>query len=140
MNFRGRKYSSQIPKLDLIPLLNVMMVVLAFFVLISLSLRTPPDSVEVELPQGEAGGEIAGEVGENSAIAYFNTKGEFLFQGQILNETEVQEQILLYLQENSQNNVFLVADPDVPYEQVIQALSQMQAIDGDRVSLGLFSN
>lgn len=140
MNFKARKHNTQIPRLDLIPLLNVMMVVLAFFILIALSLGTPPKSIEVQLPQGEAGNEISGEVNENSQIVYLNAQGKFLFQEQTFAETAIQEPIALYLQENPQNIAFLVADPNVPYERVIRVLTQMQDIHGDRVSLGLFAD
>ncbi|MBP0020330.1 MAG: biopolymer transporter ExbD [Cyanobacteria bacterium SBLK] len=140
MNFRTQKYNSPIPRLDLIPLLNVMMVVLAFFILIALSLGTPSKTVEVQLPKGEAGGEIVGEVNENSQIVYLNARGQFLFQEQTFAETEIQEPIALYLEENSQNIAFLVPNPDVPYERVMGVLTQMQDIYGDRIALGLFAH
>ena len=139
MNFRARKQNSPIPRLDLIPLLNVMMVVLAFFILISLSLGTPPESIEVQLPTGEDGGEMVRETGENSQIIYLNARGQFLFQEQTFAERDIQEPIALYLQEDPQNIAFLVAEPDVPYERVIQVLTQMQTLHGDRVSLGIFA-
>ncbi|MEM9542123.1 MAG: biopolymer transporter ExbD [Cyanobacteria bacterium P01_E01_bin.42] len=140
MNFKTKQRHSQIPRLDLIPMLNVMMVVLAFFILIALSVGTPPKTVEVQLPQGEAGGEIAGEVNENSQIVYLDAQGQFLFQEQAFADAEIQEPLALYLQEDSQNIAFLVADPDVPYERVVRVLTQLQDRHGDRVSLGIFAD
>ncbi|MDY7014432.1 MAG: biopolymer transporter ExbD, partial [Cyanobacteriota bacterium] len=53
MNFKSQRYNSKIPTIDLIPMLNVMMAVLAFFVWVSTILSGDPEGIDVQLPSNE---------------------------------------------------------------------------------------
>ncbi|WP_017305718.1 ExbD/TolR family protein [Spirulina subsalsa] len=136
MRFKSQNNLAPIPRIDLIPMLNVMMAVLAFFVLISMLLTTAPDGVEVQLPGPEDG-----EVSDQLERDFFLVRLTATQQGIVNEEPFTQEQILTqipnYLATVPDGVVVLVAEPDVPYEVVIQWLAAMKTIGGDRVSLGI---
>ena len=132
MRFKKRRNAP--PTIDLIPMLNVMMSVLAFFVLVSTLLATAPAGLDVVLPADEE--TEANAVGTSMLVTI--AENQILIEDQPVGE-ELMPQIQAYLSANAEAVVVLVAEPEVPYERVIQLLAQMQDIGGDRVSLGIES-
>ena len=129
MRFKERR--NTLPTIDLIPMLNVMMSVLAFFVLVSTLLATAPEGLDVVLPSEEE----ANAVG-TSMLVTLNAENQILIENQPVGE-ELMPQIQAYLSANAEGVVILVAEPEVTYERVIQLLAQMREVGGDRVFLGL---
>ena len=130
MRFKKRRNAP--PTIDLIPMLNVMMSVLAFFVLVSTLLATAPAGLDVVLPADEE--TEANAVGTSMLVTL--AENQILIEDQPVGE-ELMPQIQAYLSANAEAVVVLVAEPEVPYERVIQLLAQMRDVGGDRVSLGL---
>lgn len=118
-------------------MLNVIMGVLAFFVMTSMLLTTQ-EGVNVQLPNNET---TQTQPPENSAplIVQLNSRGQLVINNQSVNKEQLFEQIQTYLSQNPQGAVFLQADSQLPYEQVIQLLAQMRDVGGDRVSLAIES-
>ncbi|MEA5418417.1 biopolymer transporter ExbD [Spirulina sp. CCNP1310] len=137
MRFRSRTEST-IPDIDLTPMLNVMMAVLAFFVLISMTLGVAPEGIEVELPNPDSpsGEQSTGEI-QPLIVRLQNTDQAEVGAGQILTQAQVLQAIPNYLQAQPEGNVILIAEPQVAYDDVIQWLTQMRGVGGDRVSLGV---
>jgi len=116
-------------------MLNVMMGILAFFVMITMTL-SQQKSLEIQLPQ---------KAGNQQEIELSDLKNQFVVdldaQGQASQDQEpmasevLQTQIRQYLQDNPQGNVYLKPSPKLSYETMIQKLEQMRAVGGDRVSL-----
>jgi len=132
---RFARQQSAIPAINLIPMLNVMMGILAFFVMITMTL-SQQKSLEIQLPQ---------KAGNQQEIELSDLKNQFVVdldaQGQASQDQEpmasevLQTQIRQYLQDNPQGNVYLKPSPKLSYETMIQKLEQMRAVGGDRVSL-----
>jgi len=118
-------------------MLNVIMGVLAFFVMTSM-LLTNQESVNVQLPNNE---NTQTQSQENAVplIVQLNSQGQLVINNQSVNKEQLFEQIQTYLSQNPQGAVFLQADSQLPYEQVIQVLAQMRDVGGDRVSLAIES-
>ncbi len=135
MRFRTR-VESTIPDIDLTPMLNVMMAVLAFFVLISMTLGVAPEGIEVELPDPQ-GGENAEAAIPPLVVRLHNAEQADVGEGQRVNQSQVLQAIANYLQAQPTGSVILIAEPQVAYDDVIQWLTQMRAIGGDLVSLGV---
>lgn len=56
MRFHSRNQNlGEIPEVDITPMLNVVMVVLAFFVIVSTTLTTPPGELPISLPTPSEG-------------------------------------------------------------------------------------
>lgn len=137
MRFKNQRTGPSMPAIDLIPMLNVMMAVLAFFVMISTTL-TSEQGVDIQLPSSQSDSEIQ-QKQPDSLIVQLNPQGQIVVREQTVTPEQLTSQIKAYLQQNEQGIVQLVADPKVPYEQVVQLLGEMKALGGDRVSLAIES-
>ncbi|MFP4007055.1 MAG: ExbD/TolR family protein [Spirulinaceae cyanobacterium] len=138
MHFKSRQTETPIPNIDLIPMLNVMMAVLAFFVFISMTLAPEPGGVEVQLPSAENSDSATTEGAETAFIARLSNDGVITVNNQPLaDESALEAQIQAYLAANETGAVLLIPDEEANYEQALQLLARMRAIGGDRVSLGI---
>ncbi|MFP4121641.1 ExbD/TolR family protein [Coleofasciculus sp.] len=137
MRFRTQRTQSSIPSIQLIPMLNVIMGVLAFFVMNSMLLTTQ-EGVNVQLPNTE---NTQTQPPENPTplVVQLKSQGQLVIGNQSVSQEQLFEQIQTYLSQNPQGAVFLQADSQLPYEQVIQVLVQMRDVGGDRVSLAIES-
>ena len=137
MRFRTQRTQSSIPSIQLIPMLNVIMGVLAFFVMNSMLLTTQ-EGVNVQLPNTENTQTQPPEK-PTPLIIQLNSRGQLVIGNQSVSQEQLFEQIQTYLSQNPQGAVFLQADSQLPYEQVIQVLAEMRNVGGDRVSLAIES-
>ncbi|NER92927.1 MAG: biopolymer transporter ExbD [Symploca sp. SIO1B1] len=137
MRFKNKQTGPSMPSIDLIPMLNVMMAVLAFFVMLTTTL-TNEQGVDIELPN--TSGEEESEPQENpvdSLVVKLNPEGQIVLKEQVLTSEQLVGQMQAYLQQNDKGTVQLVADPQASYEKVVQLLGEMKAVGSDRVSLGI---
>lgn len=133
MRFAQRE--SIIPEINLIPMLNVMMGILAFFVMITMTL-SKQKSLEVQLPQ-ETGGQSEIQLSDlkNQFVVELDESGQASRDKRPIPNQALQTEIRQYLQENAEGNVFLKPDPKLSYETMMQKLDLMRAAGGERVSL-----
>ena len=135
MRFKSQRQSSSIPTIDLIPMLNVIMGVLAFFVMTSMMLATQ-EGVDVQLPSSESEITQPGIIPE-PLVAQLKPQGQILLGNQPVSKEQLFGQMQAYLGQNPKGAVLLQADNKIPYEQVIQLLGEMRDVGGDRVSLAI---
>jgi biopolymer transport protein ExbD len=116
-------------------MLNVMMAILAFFVMITMSLKSqqavdvvlpppanvPPPPADSDLPE--------------PMVVRLTGADQILVSGQPTDRQTLVSQMQVYLRENPKAAVVLSADPKLPYERVVQFLGEMREIGGDRVSI-----
>jgi biopolymer transport protein ExbD len=134
MRFKQQQ-QSKLPQVDLIPMLNVMMGILAFFVMITMTLgseqlidvQLPPEQTEDEPPPLPDDPFIVAMVGANQVE----------LNGQPIEVEALKAQMVAYLSQDPDNVVFILPDYDLPYEQVMQFLGAMRAVGGDQVSLAI---
>jgi biopolymer transport protein ExbD len=143
MRFKNQNNNSDMPTVDLIPMLNVMMAVLAFFVLISMTLTTSNQGVDVQLPNEE---NEVNQPEENTQIpdlmvVELSPEGEIKVQEEIIaSQEQLFAQMETYLAESEEGLVLLNANPQTNYENVMQFLAKMRGVGGDRVSLAIVNN
>ena len=143
MRFKNQHNQSDMPTVDLIPMLNVMMAVLAFFVLISMTLATPNQGVDVQLPSEES---EVDSTQENSQlpelmVVELSPEGEIKIEEEIIiSQEQLFAQMETYLAENESGLVLLNANPETNYEEVMQFLANMRGVGGERVSLAIVSD
>ncbi|MEO0535135.1 MAG: biopolymer transporter ExbD [Cyanobacteria bacterium P01_A01_bin.123] len=140
MRFRQQQEEpGKLPQVDLIPMLNVMMGILAFFVMITMSLSA--DKVmEVNLPP-------KGDDDENAEITAAQLKDLFIVQidgerqitlnQEPIDKDELRARIEIFLAEQEDRTVYILPDQALPYEEVLIFLGEMRAVGGDRVSLAI---
>lgn len=133
MRFKTRRQRSA-PTINLVPMLDVLMTVLTFFIITSMLLTTQ-QGVNLQLPSNEVS--AAQQNQPEPLIVDFKEQDQFLLGNQLVSKEQLFEQVKVYLQQNTQGVVLLKADSQLPYEQVIQLLGEMRDIGGDRVSLAI---
>ncbi len=140
MRFKHQNNQQSIPSINLIPMLNVMMSVLAFFVLVSLNLTTGSQGVKVELPSDEETTETSMDTESKNLIVTLKSDDSFMIN-QYKQRIETPEQLKIivqdYLIKEKTGTVLLMADKTVSYKQVIDILIQLKQLEKDRVSLAI---
>ncbi len=135
---RFKKPDTPIPTIDLIPMLTVMMGVLAFFVVISVSLSSD-QLIQVNLPPEPAKDAPTPDPATSAPfIVALDADGQQRLNGVPIATDRLIAEINAYLNSNPTQNVYLVPSRQLPYEQVVRFLGDMRAVGGsDRVSLAL---
>lgn len=134
---RFKKQEDSIPTIDLIPMLTVMMGVLSFFVVVSISLSSE-QLIQVELPPDQAEDTpTTDELTADPFIVSMDANGQQLLNGVLTPTDQLTAEVSAYLSRNPTNTVYLVPSRELPYEQVMRFLGDMRAVGGDRISLAL---
>lgn len=133
MRFKKTNHSS-VPEVNLVPMMDVLMSVMTFFIITSMTL-TGQRLGNIELPGSSVGGIKQQEL--DTLIVGLNKEGRILIEGQAIDEAELARQIQSYLAEHSQGTVILKADRELSYQKVSALLKKMVKIGGDRVSLAV---
>lgn len=135
MRFRARR-DPEMPTIDLTPMLNVMMAVLAFFVAVSMTLGDAPAGVDVTLPNRET--ELPGEPErDRPLVIQLLNADQATLDGQPLTEADTLALVAQYLSGQPDGQVILFAAPAVAYDDVIRWLVALRTQGGDRVTLGI---
>jgi biopolymer transport protein ExbD len=135
MKFRAQQRSSSMPELNLVPLMDVIMVILTFFIILSMTL-TNFRSIDIRLPQGE-GKDSAQSFPNNRLIVGLNNQGQTLLQGKAIAQQQLETTVSTYLANHPAGVVVLQIDQQVPYQKVSQILEVLRKLGGDRVSLAM---
>ncbi len=135
MRFKSQQKTSQMPEVNLVPMMDVILTVLTFFIIISMTLTNRQNAVNVTLPS--AGSGLSQQKNPDPLVVSLNQKGELFLGKKQISEAELAQPMQSYLQQNPQGAVILNADRKLSYEQVVQLLGKMREIGGDRVSLAI---
>ena len=135
MRFKSQQKGSQMPEVNLVPMMDVILTVLTFFIIISMTLTGQQQSVDITLPSTDAGASTS-PVPDPLVVA-LNQQGQVLLDNQLVGDVQLSQQMQTYLVQNSKGAVILKADRQIPYEKVVQVLGKMRDIGGDRVSLAI---
>jgi biopolymer transport protein ExbD len=134
MGLRKRQ-SAPLPEVNLIPMLTVMMGVLAFFVVVTMTL-TAEQGIDTRLPPNP---EIAPPASlEDPPLPLrisLLPEGQILVNDEPLTAGQLMPQVRSYMAQSPEGVVVLTVAPQVPYAEVVTQLGQIQAVAGDRVAL-----
>ena len=129
--------SSQTPEVNLVPLMDVLMSVLTFFIIISMNLSSQSIlSVEAPAPENAEGVATADEAIEPFVIG-LNPEGELLRADEPVDIATLSPAIRQYLAENPDGYIRLKADRTLDYREVTTALTTLRDIGSGRVSLAI---
>jgi biopolymer transport protein ExbD len=132
--------TEQMPEVNVLPMLNVLMGVLGFFVVVTLSLNgTQPAGIA--LPQG-GGSAIAGNPTPGAAAALslmigLNRAGQLSIDGRPISRAALVTEVKTYLAQNPQGQVILQADRGLTFGQLSPTLEVLQAMGSDRIGLAM---
>lgn len=134
MRFKSRQNRAEMPELNLLPMMDVIMTVLTFFIIVSMTL-TNQKTVNITLPSANTSTELQDT--PDPLVVGLNRQGQILLADQPTNEAVLAQRMQAYLVQNPKGAVILKADSKLPYEQVVKLLATMRDVGGDRVSLGV---
>ena len=135
MRFKTQRKSSQMPEINLVPMMDVIMTVLTFFIIVSMTLTNRQNAVNVTLPS--AGNGASEQKTPDPLVVSLNPQGQLYLGNQPISEAQLVQPMQAYLQKNPNGAVVLNADRKLPYEKVVQLLGKLRDIGGDRVSLAI---
>jgi biopolymer transport protein ExbD len=124
------------PQVDLIPMLTVMMGVLAFFVVVTMTLGSE-ELIDMKLPAPQPEEQPPTPVTTPPFIVTMEVNGGYTLNNNPIDKESLKAEMQAYLAQKADNTVYLLPDRDLPYEQVMQFLGEMREIGGDRVSLAI---
>lgn len=136
MGLRSRHKNAGIPEVNLVPMMDVLMTVLTFFVIISMEL-SGVQIFGVSLPQAVSG--VDEEIIEKAdpLIIGLREDGKTVYNDQPIDIPALAPIINEYFLENPDGFVMLKADRTLPYSDVAKLLSDLRKIGGKRVSLAV---
>ena len=122
MRFREQSEDNSIPSIDLIPMLTVMMGVLAFFVVISVSLGSE-QLIQVDLPSEQTEDTpTANETVQEPFIVEMDVTGQQLLNGAPVSSEQLTAEVSAYLSQNADTTVYLVPDRKPRQEERLSVL------------------
>ncbi len=139
MRSRRRHPDSQIPEVNLVPMMDVLMTVLTFFIIISMSL-TGRQMLNVRLPQSVPGDGALAEtqvVQVDALVVGLDKEGRLILDNQPTTFNELSQRVRSYFAQNPSGKLVLKADRELTYSEVAGLLTELRAIGGNRVSLAV---
>jgi biopolymer transport protein TolR len=131
MAFETRSQNSSISQINVVPLVDVMLVLLVIFMVAAPILQ---QGVSVELPQAKAGA-LSGE--EEQLVVAIDKKGTIFLNDNAIALADLGPKLEAVTRLKPDKQVFLRADRNVPYGEVVQV---MAAVKGAGVqSLGMIT-
>ena len=133
MRFKSEQSDGQMPEVNLVPMMDVIMTILTFFIIISMTL-SDFQSVNVPLPKTD---NASKEKLPEPMVVAINKQGQLQLRNQTVTQDQLSQQIVAYLEKNPKGAIVLRADRQLTYEKVVQVFSTIQQVGGDRVSLAV---
>ena len=130
---RKRHRGNSLPEVNLIPMMDVLMTVLTFFILISMTLSLE-QGVEVQLPSKQVS--APQPVPPPPLIVKLDLQG-ISVNDRLIESAPLMLQVKAYLAKNPKGVVVLQAEPQMPYSKVVKLLTDLKATGGERVSLAI---
>lgn len=118
------------------PLMDVLMSVLTFFIIISMTL-TGQQVLQVTLPTTSTSAIDKNKLPQqaNPLFVGLTLKEEIILDNQPVNSGKLADRISTYIDKNPQGKIILSADRKLPYSKVSALLKKMGEMGGVRVSL-----
>jgi biopolymer transport protein ExbD len=129
--------SSSSTEVNVIPLLDVVFSILAFFMLLTAGLAEP-SNIGVDLPQStrSRSSQSNNLPKPDMLVITLDALGTTRIDRQTLQRPDLEQRIKLYLAQHPQGLVVLNAeDKSVSYQQVINFLEYLRGLAGDRVAI-----
>jgi biopolymer transport protein ExbD len=147
MGFRSSKsrQQSKMPELNLLPMMDVVLTILMFFILVAMVLKSGASqsaSVDIDVPSAKEGlnspSPAANKTPVEPLIISVDAKGAFYSGSKSIERSQLKQEMQTYLAQHPQQGVVaLNADSKLSYAKIIEVLSEMRAIGGGKVSLAV---
>jgi biopolymer transport protein ExbD len=138
-NRRNRHQGNQLPEINLVPMMDVLMTILTFFIIISMTL-TGQQFLSIDLPQtkiAEPPIDKSPEAPKQKLVVGLTDKGQAVIDKQNVSQDALARQVAEFLTQNPEGVVMLKADRRLNFKEVGDLLKTLRDIGGDRVFLGV---
>ncbi|MGD1952663.1 MAG: ExbD/TolR family protein [Leptolyngbyaceae cyanobacterium] len=136
MSLRSRHDKSGVPEVNLVPMMDVLMTVITFFVIISMEL-SGIQIFGVRLPQAVSGADEEVVEKTEPLVIGLREDGQTIYEDEPVTTPALAPIIQGYFAENPDGFVMLKADRTLPYADVAKLLADLRGIGGKRVSLAV---
>lgn len=133
---RRRHKASELPEINLVPMMDVLMTILTFFIIISMSL-TGQQLLGINLPQSTTKSGEEKEAPKQKLVVGLSDKGQAFIGKQNITQDALAKQVGDFLTQNPEGVVMLKADRRLNFKEVADLLKTLRDIGGDRVLLGI---
>jgi biopolymer transport protein ExbD len=139
MGYSRRNQATPMTEINLVPMMDVLMAVLTFFIVISMTMTTGQNTIGVNLPKTDnsAKASTTNPKEPEPFMVGINQQGQVLIQSQPVENFQLETQLRAYFQKSPQGLVVLQADKTLSYEKFAKVLGRIRAIGGDRVALAV---
>jgi biopolymer transport protein TolR len=121
MAFETRSQNSSISQINVVPLVDVMLVLLVIFMVTAPILQ---QGVSVQLPQAKAGA-LSGE--EEQLVVTIDKKGAVYLNDNAINIDQLGPKLEAVVRLKPDKQVFLRADRSVPYGEVVRVMAAVKS-------------
>jgi biopolymer transport protein ExbD len=139
-NRRNRHQGNQLPEINLVPMMDVLMTILTFFIIISMTL-TGQQSLNISLPQAKNSESPDAKKSEKALpkklVVGLTDKGQAVVEKQNVSQDVLAKKVADFLTANPEGVVMLKADRRLNFKDVAELLKTLRDIGGDRVLLGI---
>lgn len=132
---KTRRRNTTMPEVNLVPMMDVVMTILTFFIIVSMTLTNGKTVKDVSLPSAQQG--ASADDAPDSMVVGLNRQGQTIIDDQPVGEAQMAEKVVAYLKKNPKGSVVIKADKSLTYDKVIKAIGVLRDIGGDRVSLAV---
>jgi len=130
MNFRPLTTTEDAPDINLIPLIDVLLVILIF--LAATTTFTRDQQLKISLPQGSAE-----QVVTPSLEIAISQDGRFVVAGEIVQKSDLVPRLRTLAQGQGESLLLIRADAMAPHQSVVQAMQAAQEAGFNKVSFAI---
>ncbi len=124
------------PEVNLVPMMDVVMTILTFFIIVSMTLTNAKTVKEVSLPSIDDKNLTMDEPTDPLVVGV-NRTGQLVLDDQPVDDAKLAQAVVTYLDSNPKGSVVLKADKDLNYDKVVKAIAVLRDVGGDKVSLAI---
>jgi biopolymer transport protein ExbD len=128
---------SQMPEVNLVPMMDVVMTILTFFIIVSMTLTSYQASLNVQLPSTNK--QVDNAKPTDPLILQLTAEGKLVIEGAPVEPTNLGARLTDYFGRNPEGLVVLQADKKMPYDKIEKVLRDIRAANVYKVALQLAS-
>ena len=133
---RRKPSTVKLPQVNLIPMLDVLMSVLTFFVILTMSFSgNVIPNLQAPQASGSYGQQPNPEKAANPLRIAVNQTGQVIYQDQVISFDRLKTLAQGYAAQHPQGQIIFKADRQLAYRQIAKVLGVLKDAGGDRVSL-----
>ncbi|MFM7472115.1 MAG: ExbD/TolR family protein [Nodosilinea sp.] len=135
MRVKSRSQKHDLPEVNLVPMMDVLMTILVFFIIISMSAQINQKAVDIKLPSVESGSSSVDQ--PDPMMVELDRQGKLFIKGSSIDQAQMAQDIQQYLTNNPKGTVVLKADNQLTYQKIAEVLGAMRDVGGNQVSLAI---